>query len=79
MNAWISADLEHNKGKGLTGKLGALGNVIKWTKTDGNCCDIGDMGVDDVWDNDDAEGAQAEAIAQEDLQVAAAHLGGIMQ
>ena len=42
-------------------------------------CDIGDMGVGDVWDNDDAEGAQAEAIAQEDLQVAAAHLGGIMQ
>jgi hypothetical protein len=79
MNAWISADLEHNKGKGLTGKLGALGNVIKWTGTDGDCCDIGDMGVDDIWDNDDAEGAQAEAIAQEDLQVAAAHLGGSMQ
>jgi hypothetical protein len=58
--------------------LGALGGVEKWTKTTAECCDIGDMGVDDLWDNDDSKGEAAEAIAQEDLQVAAAHIGGII-
>ena len=74
MNSWISADLEHNPGTGLTGKLGALGGDMNWTSTTENCCNIGDMDVGDDLDVNDEEGARAEAIAQEDVQVAAANL-----
>ena len=31
-----------------------------------------------VWDNDDGKGAAAEAIAQEDMQIAADHISGII-
>ena len=58
---------------GLTGKLEALGGVENWTSTAENCCNIGDMDVGDDVDVDDEEGARAEAIAQEDVQVAAAN------
>jgi hypothetical protein len=74
MNSWISADLEHNPGTGLTGKLGALGGVENWTSTAGNCCNIGDMDVGDDVDVNDEEGTRAEAIAQEDVGVSAANL-----
>ena len=47
MNSWISADLEHNPGTGLTGKLGALGGIQNWTSTATDCCNIGDMDVGD--------------------------------
>ena len=75
MNSWISADLEHNPGTGLTGKLGALGGIQNWTSTATDCCNIGDMDVGDDVDIDDEEGVRAEALAQEDVQVAAANLG----
>ena len=75
MNSWISVDLEHNPGKGLTGKLGALSGVQNWTSTAIDCCNIGDMDVGDDVDINDDEGARAEALAQEDVQVAAANLG----
>ena len=71
--------MEHNEGKGLTGKLGALGGFGNWTGTTADCCDINDMGVGDMWENDDGKGAEAEAIAQEDLQVVAAHTGGFIK
>jgi hypothetical protein len=76
MNYWINADLEHNPGKGLTGKLGALIGVEKWTSSAADCCNIDDMDVGDDVDIDDDVGVVAEAIEQQDVQVAAAHLGG---
>ena len=74
MNSWISADLEHNPGTGLTGKLGALGGIQNWTSTATDCCNIGDMDVGDDVDVNDEEGTRAEAIAQEDVGVSAANL-----
>ena len=57
------------------GKLGALGGIQNWTSTATDCCNIGDMDVGDDVDIDDEEGVRAEALAQEDVQVAAANLG----
>jgi len=76
MNYWINADLEHNPGKGLTGTLGALIGVEKWTSSAADCCNTDDMDVGADIDIDDDVGAAAEAIEQQDVQVAAAYLGG---
>jgi len=81
MNRWIAADLEHNPGdngrpKGLTGKLGRLGGVAGWTQTEPTCTDIDDIDVGDGTDIDHVLGEEAENVFQEDIQVAAAHLGG---
>ena len=47
-----------------------------WTQTSSTCLNIGDMDVGDNLEVDDELGAQAAEIAQIDVQVAAAHLGG---
>ena len=81
INRWIAADLEHNPGeggkpKGLTGTLGSLEGMAGWTQTSSTCLNIGDMDVGDDLEVDDELGAQAAEIAQIDVQVAAARLGG---
>ena len=81
MNRWIAADLEHNPGdygrpKGLTGKMGNLGGVAGWTQTDPTCTDIGDIDVGDGTDIDHIRGEGASDVLQENIQVAAAYLGG---
>ena len=71
-----TADLEYNPGKGLTGKLGALIGVDKWTSSAADCCNINGMYVGDDVDIDDDAGLVAGAMEQQEMQVAAAHLGG---
>jgi hypothetical protein len=36
------------------------------------------MGVGEIWDSGDGKGASADATAQEDLQVSAAHIAVII-
>ena len=81
MAHWIAADVDHNPGggatpKGVSGALGSLVGAAGWTKSDATCLDISDMAVADDFDIDDALGEQAAVIAQGDIEVAAAHLGG---
>ena len=81
MNRWIAADLEHNPGdygrpKGLTGEMGNLGGVAGWTRSDPTCTDIGDIDVGDGTDIDHIRGEEASDVLQENIQVAAAYLGG---
>lgn len=81
MAHWIAADVDHNPGggatpKGVSGALGSLVGAAGWTKSDATCLDISDMAVVDDIDIDDALGEQAAVIAQGDIEVAAAHLGG---
>jgi len=73
MDASVRADLEHNKGIGLTGKWGLLGGTAT-----GLGLPLTAVGMNDLRDNDDEQGAAAEAIAQVDLQVPAAHIGGLI-
>ena len=81
MNHWIAADLEHNTGddgrsRGLTGEMGQLGGAAGWTRTDPTCTDIDDINEGDGTDIVHRLGEEAEIIAQECIEVAAAHIGG---
>lgn len=81
MNHWIAADLKHNPGddgrpRGLTGEMGQLGGAEGWTRTDPTCTDIHDIDVGDGTDIVHSLGEEAENIAQECIEVAAAHIGG---
>ena len=78
---WIAADVDHHPGggaakKGVSGTLGSLAGASEWTKSDETCLDIPDMAVGDDLDINDDLGAQVAVIAQADIEVAAAHLGG---
>jgi len=80
MNRCIAADLEHNPGdecrqKGLTGKMGNLGGGAGWTQTDPTCTDIDDIDVGDGTDIIHSMGEEAAVAAQENTEVAAAHIG----
>ena len=54
-------------------------NVGSWTSSEESCLDIKDMGTDDdelFEEEERVGGAQVVQAAQEDIQVAAAHVGG---
>jgi len=75
-----SADIDHHPGggaapKGVSGTLGSLVGA-GWTASDETCLNISDMAVGDDLDINDDLGAQVAVIAQVDIEVAAAHLGG---
>jgi len=80
MNRWIAADLEQNPGdygrpKGLTGKMGNLGGVPGWTQTDPICTDMNDIDMGDGTGIFHSMGEEASDAAQEDTEVATAHVG----
>ena len=67
---------EGKEGPVATVLIGPLGGLEIWTRTAAVCFDVGKIDVDgDLYINKEL-GMQAKAIAHEDLQVAAPHLGG---
>ena len=80
MQSWVDKDLKFTPLVGLSGTLGSgLMNVGSWTSSEESCLDIKDMGTDDdelFEEEERVGGAQVVQAAQEDIQVAAAHVGG---
>jgi hypothetical protein len=82
MNAWIEKDKVYNM-QGVEGTLKELVGAGRWTRTDDDCLQIGDMeGTDtaeELAEEEQLREAQEEAEGgggDVGVQVAAAHLGG---
>ena len=78
MNAWIAQDKKYTAGKGVEGKLGELLGAERWTSTGpGDTC-IEDMDEAGGFfeDTEEAEQEHEEGGVSEEVQTAAAVLGG---